>query len=70
VAKRVGERGIQRQLSFFFKSPYVAPGETPVHDLFKQEKLLVDWARAHAHGKGALAGAHTNGVKAHAERTP
>jgi myo-inositol-1-phosphate synthase len=70
VAKRVGERGIQRQLSFFFKSTYVAPGETPVHDLFKQEKLLIDWARAHAHGKGTLAGAHTNGVKAHAERTP
>jgi myo-inositol-1-phosphate synthase len=71
VAKRVGERGIQRQLSLFFKSPYVAPGETPVHDLFKQEKLLVDWARAHAHGKVLpVAGAHTNGVKAHVERTP
>ena len=48
VAKRAGERGIQRQLSMFFKSPYHAPGETPVHDLFKQEKLLLDWARAHA----------------------
>ena len=48
VAKRCGERGIQRQLSMFFKSPYAAPGETPVHDLFKQEKLLLDWARAHA----------------------
>jgi myo-inositol-1-phosphate synthase len=65
VAKRVGERGIQRQLSIFFKSPYVAPGETAVHDLFKQEKLLVDWARAHASKHVA----HTNG-KAHAERAP
>jgi myo-inositol-1-phosphate synthase len=70
VAKRAGERGIQRQLSIFFKSPYVAPGETPVHDLFKQEKLLVDWARAHADKKTAAAGAHSNGVKAHVERTP
>jgi myo-inositol-1-phosphate synthase len=63
VAKRAGERGIQRQLSIFFKSPYVAPGETAVHDLFKQEKLLLDWARTHA-SKHAV---HTNGLKAHAE---
>jgi myo-inositol-1-phosphate synthase len=66
VAKRAGERGIQRQLSMFFKSPYHAPGEHPVHDLFKQEKLLLDWARANAHVKVA----HTNGVKSHAEPTP
>lgn len=66
VAKRVGERGIQRQLSIFFKSPYAAPGETPVHDLFKQEKLLLDWARLHA-TKHAV---HTNGAKAHAEPAP
>src|SRR5580658_4734282 len=65
VAKRTGERGIQRQLSMFFKSPYHAHGETPVHDLFKQEKLLLDWARAHATVKVA----HTNGVKSHAEPT-
>jgi myo-inositol-1-phosphate synthase len=45
VAKRVGESGIQRQLSLFFKSPYHAEGETPVHDLFKQEQLLLAWAR-------------------------
>jgi myo-inositol-1-phosphate synthase len=43
-AKKVGEKGIQRQLSVYFKSPYHAPGETPVHDVFKQEKLLLDWA--------------------------
>jgi myo-inositol-1-phosphate synthase len=67
VAKRVGERGIQRQLSMFFKSPYHAPGESPVHDLFKQEKLLLEWARTHANAKPLV---HTNGVKAHAERTP
>jgi myo-inositol-1-phosphate synthase len=45
VAKMNGEKGIQRQLSLFFKSPYAAPGEIPVHDLFKQEKLLLDWAQ-------------------------
>ena len=66
VAKRAGERGIQRQLSFFFKSPYFAPGEAPVHDLFKQEKLLLDWARTHA----TKAAVHTNGARVHAEPTP
>jgi myo-inositol-1-phosphate synthase len=45
VAKRVGEWGIQRQLSLFFKSPFHTEGETPVHDLFKQEQLLIGWAR-------------------------
>jgi len=65
VAKRTGERGIQRQLSMFFKSPYHAPGEAPMHDFFKQEKLLLDWARAHSTGRVA----HANGVKAHAEPT-
>ncbi len=66
VAKRSGERGIQRQLSMFFKSPYHAPGESPVHDLFKQEKLLLEWARTHATTKPA----HTNGVKSHVEPSP
>jgi myo-inositol-1-phosphate synthase len=64
VAKRAGERGIQRQLSIFFKSPYHAGGETPVHDLFKQEKILLDWARAHSTQKNVV---HTNGAKSHAE---
>jgi myo-inositol-1-phosphate synthase len=48
VAKRQGEKGIQRQLSLFFKSPYAEPGSSPVHDLFKQEQMLVDWARRSA----------------------
>jgi len=48
VAKRKGEKGIQRQLSLYFKSPYHAEGEKPEHDLFKQEKMLLDWCRAHA----------------------
>jgi len=55
VAKQAGEKGIQRQLSLFFKSPYVSPGETPEHDVFKQERLLLEWARTHATNKGAEA---------------
>jgi myo-inositol-1-phosphate synthase len=47
-AKKVGDKGIQRQLSVYFKSPYASPGETPVHDLFRQEKLLLDWVAAHS----------------------
>jgi myo-inositol-1-phosphate synthase len=45
VAKRSGDFGLQRQLSLFFKSPHHEPGETPTHDLFKQEQLLLQWAR-------------------------
>jgi myo-inositol-1-phosphate synthase len=67
VAKLKGERGIQRQLSMFFKSPFHAPGETPVHDLFKQERLLLDWVRAHATPKVVV---HGNGVGAHVGHTP
>ncbi|MBZ0115482.1 MAG: inositol-3-phosphate synthase [Sandaracinaceae bacterium] len=48
VAKRKGEKGIQRQLSLYFKSPYAAPGEQPQHNVFDQEKMLLDWARKHA----------------------
>ncbi|MGA2449244.1 MAG: inositol-3-phosphate synthase [Polyangiaceae bacterium] len=67
VAKLKGERGIQRQLSMFFKSPFHAPGETPVHDLFKQERLLLDWVRAHSSSKVVV---HGNGVGAHVGHTP
>jgi len=45
-AHRHGDRGIQRQLSVFFKSPYHSEGERPEHDLFKQNELLMSWARA------------------------
>ena len=71
VAKRAGESGIQRQLSMFFKSPYHAEGETPVHDLFKQEQLLLNWAREKGSKlKSAAPGAHSaskNGKHALAE---
>ncbi len=45
VAQRAGERGVQPQLSMFFKSPFPAQGESAVHDLFKQEEMLLTWAR-------------------------
>jgi myo-inositol-1-phosphate synthase len=44
VAKQKGEKGIQRQLSLFFKSPYHSPSEAPQHDPFQQETMLLDWA--------------------------
>jgi myo-inositol-1-phosphate synthase len=45
VAKAKGEKGIQRQLSIYFKSPYFAEKEQPQHDVFIQEHMLLDWAK-------------------------
>lgn len=45
VAQENGEKGIQRQMSLYFKSPYVTDGEEPVHDLFQQERMLFNWAK-------------------------
>jgi myo-inositol-1-phosphate synthase len=70
VARRCGERGIQRQLSMFFKAPYTQAGENAVHDLFKQEKLLLDWARAHAPVSSGKTVPRTNGAPAHVEPSP
>ena len=36
LAKRAGMSGTQEWLSFYFKSPQVAPGLRPEHDIFKQ----------------------------------
>jgi myo-inositol-1-phosphate synthase len=36
LAQRSGMRGIQEWLSFYFKSPMVAPDLYPEHDLFIQ----------------------------------
>jgi myo-inositol-1-phosphate synthase len=43
VAHRAGERGIQHQLSLFFKAPYHREGVRAVNDLFKQNALLQEW---------------------------
>lgn len=42
-AKQKGEKGIQKWLNFFFKSPQVAKkGDIPIHDVFEQHHVLVD----------------------------
>jgi myo-inositol-1-phosphate synthase len=46
VAKAKGEKGIQRQMSLYFKSPYTTTGEQAQHDPFKQEDLLLAWAKS------------------------
>jgi myo-inositol-1-phosphate synthase len=46
VAKAKGEKGIQRQRSLYFKSPYTTTGEQAQHDPFKQEDLLLAWAKS------------------------
>jgi hypothetical protein len=44
LAKRREDFGIQKQLSLFFKLPMVNDStEIPVHELHRQEEILVDW---------------------------
>ena len=45
LAKRAGMRGIQEWLSFYFKSPIVAPELYPEHDLFIQSMKLKNTLR-------------------------
>ncbi len=45
LAQRAGQRGIQEWLSFYFKSPQVAPGLYPEHDLFIQQTKLKNTLR-------------------------
>ena len=46
LAHRKGNTGIQKWLSFYFKSPQVASGEIPEHDLFEQlEDLQAELAK-------------------------
>ncbi len=51
LAHRAGLSGVQRWLSFYFKSPQTDEGETPVHDLFAQRRMLYNQLEAF----GALA---------------
>ena len=44
-AKRAGLKGIQEWLSFYFKSPMVAPSLYPEHNLFIQEMKLKNTLR-------------------------
>ena len=45
LAKRRGEKGVQKQLSVFFKLPQVAneATEKPIHALHQQEAMLLEW---------------------------
>jgi myo-inositol-1-phosphate synthase len=45
LAQRAGLAGIQEWLSFYFKSPQVAPGLYPEHDLFIQQTKLKNTLR-------------------------
>ncbi len=45
LAKRAGLHGIQEWLSFYFKSPQVAPGLHPEHDIFIQHWKLKNTLR-------------------------
>jgi myo-inositol-1-phosphate synthase len=45
LAQRAGQSGIQDWLSFYFKSPMTAPGQTSVDDLFRQLARLEDRLR-------------------------
>lgn len=45
LARRAGLSGIQEWLSFYFKSPQVAPGLYPEHDLFIQQTKLKNTLR-------------------------
>src|ERR1019366_5974014 len=53
LAKRAGMRGIQEWLSFYFKSPMVAAGLYPEHDLFIQLMKLKNTLR-HIRGEDLI----------------
>jgi myo-inositol-1-phosphate synthase len=53
LAARAGEKGVQEQLSFFFKAPKTLPGLKPIHHLFEQLLKLTNWMR-HLRGEDIL----------------
>lgn len=54
-AQRCGEKGVQSQLSTFFKLPQVADevSQTPEHALHKQQQMLIDWLKKHPENSAA-----------------
>ncbi len=44
LAKQRGEKGVQEQLSVFFKFPMTKSGK-PIHAFHEQEKMLLDWLK-------------------------
>ena len=53
LAARAGISGMQEWLSFYYKSPIVAEGLYPEHDLFFQLKKLITTLR-HLKGEGLI----------------
>jgi myo-inositol-1-phosphate synthase len=53
LAQRVGMRGVQEWLSFYFKSPQTAPGLYPEHDIFIQLMKLKNTLR-HLRGEDLI----------------
>jgi myo-inositol-1-phosphate synthase len=53
LAQRVGMRGVQEWLSFYFKSPMTAPGLYPEHDIFIQLMTLKNTLR-HLRGEDLI----------------
>ena len=53
LAQRVGMRGVQEWLSFYFKSPMTAPGLYPEHDVFIQLMKLKNTLR-HLRGEDLI----------------
>ena len=53
LAQRVGMRGVQEWLSFYFKSPMTAPGLYPEHDIFIQLMKLKNTLR-HLRGEDLI----------------
>jgi myo-inositol-1-phosphate synthase len=49
LAKQRGERGIQEQLSVFFKLP-MTRRDKPEHAFHRQEEMLVDWLKNNTNG--------------------
>ena len=49
-ARQCGERGVQAQLSTFFKLPQVSDEtrETPEHAIHSQQQMLIEWLEKHA----------------------
>lgn len=48
LAQRADQRGMQEWLGFYFKSPMSAPGASPEHDLFAQQRKLESALRSMA----------------------
>jgi len=61
LAGRAGEKGPQEWLSFFFKSPVVAPGNHQVHDLFRQQGDVQRQLRKYAEAFRAASPARSHG---------